>query len=1203
MDNRLESLELQGLKTFATSTQLEFPGKITAIVGPNGSGKSNIADAIRWVLGEQSFSLLRAKKTEDMIFSGSQQRSRAGMAATTITFNNQDGWLPIDYSHVAITRQAYRDGQNEYLLNGQKVRLKDINELLSQTGLSERTYTIIGQGLVDAALALRPDERRKLFEEAAGIGLYRSRKEESLRRLESTRKNLDRVLDILTEIKPRLRSLERQAERYQEHHRLQSDLRLLLREWYGFQWHQKQQDLRNVRNAYQDQELRLHSLRKKHLEAQNKVEETRGKLGAYRKELELNHGELSEYHHKLEQTTRELAIIEERQRSYEGQKGNLQIDIANLEEEIKGLETQQTALEDEVKQRQADFNAAAAEAEDVEQKLKKISQQKEQVEGDLNTVRTARIKLETNKVQLAARLEELGNRINTLNEERRKFLQSMNSLKSEASQAEEHLEDLEKSFLEFQKRFGDQQAKIKTVRERHNEVRDAHNTIVSNLHQHETQLSKLQTQLSLLQQAESALSGYSEGSKTLVEISRKGRLPQGIEPLSQHIVVEERFERAISAALGELTDLLVMPSHSRSVLIEYLETKANERVALVALESNPSNLRNQPIQRSDGVYGYANELITVDKPYKDLIDSLFSDILVVRDAKTAQSLISSLSDAQRVVTLSGLVFHSNGVLISGQSPSGKRIGRTRQQSELQAEFENQEKEVTQLSAEKTKLTALIDSLQTELHNMEQLLDTHEAEKSAVDRKRQGEADALARIGEQLAWHTERLNALDENIHQTQSQVGSTQAALEDFNSQIQAAMNEEQRINVDLNDLPFFEVQQELNHWQAHHVITKNALLTVQQRYQDNSDRANAAKQRLMILQTRFDEIELNLAEIDEKKVALKTSIDEIQEWITAIEKDQIEPISAASEEAEKSVSAMQKLEAHSHQQVIIAERQYTQLDLELSRRQDQLDHLRERIEDDFGLVSFGEGQKYGEPTPLPFNDGLIEDLPRIAEMPERHEDEIKRLKNQMRRIGAINPEAQQEYIEVKERFEFLTHQVADLEKASKDLQEVIKTLDEMMETDFLKTFKSVNQEFSNYFSRLFNGGEAKLVFSEEENPVEGGVDIEARLPGRRQQGLALLSGGERSLTAVALIFALLKVSPPPFCILDEVDAMLDESNVGRFVDVLRELSKIIQVVIITHNRNTVQAADVIYGVTMGRDSTSQMISLKLEDVGDAYFA
>jgi chromosome segregation protein len=355
--------------------------------------------------------------------------------------------------------------------------------------------------------------------------------------------------------------------------------------------------------------------------------------------------------------------------------------------------------------------------------------------------------------------------------------------------------------------------------------------------------------------------------------------------------------------------------------------------------------------------------------------------------------------------------------------------------------------------------------------------------------------------------------------------------------------------------------------------------------------------------QSRFDELTQSLIEIDQQKEDLKNEVEDIQKAIATIETEQLAPLTATNQETEKTISALQKLETHSHQQVIIAERQYTQLQLELGRRQDQLDHLLERIGDDFGLVSFPGDPKYDSASPLPFNGNLVEDLPHVQEVPETHEEDIKRLKSQLRRMGAINPEAQQEYLEVKERYQFLTNQVADLEKASKDLQEVIETLDEMMEKDFLKTFKAVNQEFSVYFSRLFNGGEAKLVFSDEENPIEGGVDIEARLPGRRQQGLALLSGGERSLTAVALVFALLKVSPPPFCILDEVDAMLDESNVGRFVEELRELAKTIQVVIITHNRNTVQAADVIYGVTMGRDSTSQMISLKLEDVGDAYFA
>jgi chromosome segregation protein len=479
----------------------------------------------------------------------------------------------------------------------------------------------------------------------------------------------------------------------------------------------------------------------------------------------------------------------------------------------------------------------------------------------------------------------------------------------------------------------------------------------------------------------------------------------------------------------------------------------------------------------------------------------------------------------------------------------------------------------------------------------------EQEKSAADRKLLDIKDTQARLREQISWHKERLSTLDENMASVQSQVETGQAELTEIERQIGLAEENEQTVGRALKELPLFELEQALNHWQTHQLLAKNALESAGQRYQANQDLIEAGQQRLQVYHTRREGFETNLSEIEQKRSELKQTIEEIHQKIASLEKEQVEPLAAISEQTEKSVAALQKLEAHSHQQVIIAERQYTQLQLELGRRQDQVNHLRERIEDDFGLVSFDGDQKYNGPAPLPFNDSLVEDLPQIQEIPDTHEDDIKRLKNQLRRMGAINPEAQQEYFEVKERFEFLTTQVADLEKASKDLQEVIETLDEMMETEFLKTFKAVNQEFSAYFSRLFNGGEAKLVFIDDENPVEAGVDIEARLPGRRHQGLALLSGGERSLTAVALIFALLKVSPPPFCILDEVDAMLDESNVGRFVEELRELAKTIQVVIITHNRNTVQAADVIYGVTMGRDSTSQMISLKLEEVGASYFA
>ncbi len=500
-----------------------------------------------------------------------------------------------------------------------------------------------------------------------------------------------------------------------------------------------------------------------------------------------------------------------------------------------------------------------------------------------------------------------------------------------------------------------------------------------------------------------------------------------------------------------------------------------------------------------------------------------------------------------------------------------------------------------------QINQTIEKLQAERESLANNLRIAEAEHETARREKQTAADTSTRMEEQIAWQNARMQELDQSQTQTEAHIQEHQDRLDGLQTQIDELLDAEQVQEENVNAVPVFEVQQELNHLQTHQIVTKNALETARQRTHDHHNRVKDAGERLELHLSRLEMIQNGLAEIAAQELILKESVDLISKDIAKIEETRINPLTHSQNEAEQSVIALQKEEDQSHQQVIIAERQYTQLQLELDRRNDQLENLTRRIEEDFGLVSYDYELRMDGPKPLPFEDGTIEDLPIVKEIPENLEGDIKYLKAQIRRIGSINPEAQQEYVEVKDRFEFLTTQITDLEKASEDLRTVINELDTLMERDFLKTFKAVNQEFAVYFTRLFNGGEAKLVFSDEENPVEGGVDIEARLPGRRQQGLALLSGGERSLTAVALIFSLLKVSPTPFCILDEVDAMLDESNVGRFVDLLRELAAKTQFVIITHNRNTVQAADVIYGVTMGRELTSQMISLKLEEVDETY--
>lgn len=1201
MIRRLNSLELQGFKTFATSTRLEFPGQVTAIVGPNGSGKSNIADSIRWVLGEQSYSLLRAKKTEDMIFSGSQHRPRAGMAAITINFNNEDGWLPIDYAEVSLSRRAYRDGQNEYLLNGQKVRLKDISELLAQTGLAEMSYTIIGQGLVDVALALKPDERRKLFEEAAGIGLYQSRKAESLKRLENTRKNLDRVLDIMTEVKPRLRSLERQSARFIEYQRLRADLQVLLREWYGFHWHQKQDDLRNARMAYQNHEHQLSAMRRQHAELSHQVEESRNTLHEKRHALELAHKALSELHRDFEKSSRELAILEERRRSYKQQQQDIEIDLANVEEALSGLETQEIGFTEEIEQRTAEYNAALDEVNAVETKLAEIKRQKEIEEALLSETRNKRIRLETENLKLKARLEELNNRLQSQSIERNKAEASLAALKDESMEVQGKLEEAEKAFLSAEKKLEKLSGSLKEKRARLDELEVQRQSETDKLTSLNATKAKLQAQFDVLQQAEAALSGYSEGSKAILEDSRKGTLPKGIEPLSQHLVVDSKFEKALSAALGELADLLVVPSDARDMIIAYLESKDQDRVALVADSSLENGSITKSVLSSKGVIGLASDLVQVDDRYQSISKAILSQIVIVEDRSSAQTVLPELKNGQKAVTLSGLVFHTNGIITSGQGASAKRIGRTRQKGELEAEISAIETNIQKQNAVISKLNSDLETDRKQYQVAIQSVEQAEEEQKGAYRARQKVQDERSRYEEQIIWHTDRLDALDGSDADIRAQIDQHQLKCDDLEVQVAELTDKEEILQENVNAVPVFDVQQELNQWQTHQIVAKNALGAARQRAQDHQGRLQDAKERLSTYRERIEMIHGGLNDIQQQEGLLKADIDQVSANIAEIEKTQIAPLTQLQNEVEKSVVELQQQEDQSHKKVIIAERQYTQLQLELDRRNDQLDNLVQKIEDDFGLVAFDYEKRMDGPNPLPFDDGTIENLPVVKEIPPNLENDIKQLKAQIRRIGPINPEAQQEYLEVKERHEFMTQQIADLEAASEDLRQVIEELDALMERDFIRTFKAVNLEFSDYFTRLFNGGEAKLVFSDEENPVEGGVDIEARLPGRRNQALALLSGGERSLTAVALIFALLKVSPTPFCILDEVDAMLDESNVGRFIDLLRDLSQRTQFVIITHNRNTVQAADVIYGVTMGRESTSQMISLKLEDVDEAY--
>ncbi|HPH96911.1 MAG TPA: chromosome segregation protein SMC [Anaerolineaceae bacterium] len=1196
MPSRLKSLELQGYKTFASQSMFEFPGTITAVVGPNGSGKSNIADALRWVLGEQSFNLLRGKKTEDMIFNGSDLRAKAGMASATITFDNADGWLPIDFSEVSITRRAYRDGQNEYLLNGQKVRLREISELLAQSGLAERTYTVIGQGLVDAALALRPEERRRLFEEAAGIGLYRSRKEEALNRLDNTRRNLERVQDILAELEPRLASLEKQAKRAIEYERIKADLRVLLRDWYGFHWHQNQYDYKRSLEILHAQEGKLETARQRQQETTLELNQLRSVIQSLRAKLNEWHAQSSQLHNQLEKTSREMAILSERKKSYAEQSQSITADLMRLDEEIQSYQESLVLVSDERKRAQAELEEGRTQVDQQKRELLTRQVERGKIEKLLRENRQMLTATETRLIQARAHRAELANRLDSLQKSRQKSAELLANLEKEAEKALARSKTSEENLKKALEDRESADAALQALRQRISSMDADRRKSVDAVTRLEADRARQKAQLDVLEQAEQSFSGYAEGARALLQALKQGQVKGQGHPLSALLDIPAEYESAIAASLGDLQDMIILSGeNSLEKTLIFLETGGKKRVALLP-ENAPIPFSEPSPFSEDNYIGRAIDLIGKKDALPGAVQRLLSQVYVVKDRQTALNLFQKLPEHARLVTLSGQVFGGNGIIYAGLVGQSGTLSRPRQKRELQESMAGLEQQIKEARDILARFDQTLNGLRKEEEEGVQSLRRMNLQADKQREEHQQARLAYDQAKKQLEWQKNQQSGFDGQISRTEEEIrkadqdiNATSERVSTVNAQIKQQQNS-------LAQLPLEELQSQVNHWETRSAVAERAVRDVDRRLEEKRQvlaqslqKQEGLKKRKADLQQMSGQIDLTENTLREQEIVLSKQLQELQETC-------IDPVEQELAETEKRAAQAQDNDQSALQALNVAERQYTQVQMDVTRQREALESLRRRIEEDFGLVAFEYASTVAGPTPLPF-DGMVEQLPVLKQLPDGLEETISRQKQQLRRMGAVNVEAQQEYQSVKERHEFMISQVADLRKADGDLREIIAELDELMKRDFKRTFNAVAAEFKVMFSRLFAGGSAKLVMIDENNPIDTGVDIEARLPGRREQGLSLLSGGERSLTAVALVFALLKVSPTPFCIMDEVDAMLDESNVNRFCELLSELGRTTQFIVITHNRNTVQVADVIYGITMGKDSASQVISLKLDEV------
>ena len=1133
------------------------------------------------MLGEQSYSTLRARRTADMIFAGSQQRARAGMAQATITLDNSDGWLPIDFSEVEITRRAFRSGDNEYLINGRHVRLKDVADLLATSGLAERTYTIVGQGLVDQALSLRSDERRALFEEAAGITHYKARRAETLRRLEETQRNLQRVQDILEELRPRLASLRRQATRTRNFEQISADLRELLRVWYGYKWEQTKAELRTARHTADTATTAWSSARDALLAQQTRIDETQRRLAETQRAAAERQAARDELRQQTESARRRQAIYRERRAALERQ-------LAESEAERPLVEQQAAAAREAIEAATADLLAAQTELQTHQTHLNEFRAafegqraEKARRQSAVNRLEAEAWQAQTTLAQAEAQLAQLRERLAEQAAAPTEGAPSDDTTDADAPAR------LEAAAGEARAAVAERQA----AREAESRTRNA-------------DIGRLKELRRAARDAESELNRrrheVARQEERVAQLDRQRQRAIALTPervvgqLAGLLRIPAAHETAIAAALGErLAAWLVADGDSlwQAVVAARRADDGDARLVLLAADA-PSPGDRPTTDGQPGVIGWAVDRVAFDDAATPLAARLLGGLLLVEDAAAAYRLARDWPPGYAAVAPDGVVVHSGGLVELPGGATNDVLTRESRRREATAALEQLRTALTARETAAAEQAAAIDALQESVDGRaqeERRLSALEAEATArlaqarqeVERARQQRDFAARRRAERetaARLLQERLSQTEAALARHREQVTATDAALATARAQ--------------LADLPAGEAEQQQQSLRQSLAAAQTILAGRQAVVDSRRATLNQSEGQLNRLRQRLDGLREQLVGLGREEDEAETVV--LEKELTDLE-TALTPLQSSMEADRALLGRLQVdsagLQRHAHD----LETQLTQTRIRQTQHENQIEGLQERIRSDLGLVSLSYDAEQTGPHPLPIRE-VVEELPTVDELPPDIEESIHHYRGQLQRMGPINPDAPTELAATEERFEFLTQQVGDLSGTDAQLREVIAELDELTSKAFAKTVEEVNGIFDQTFQQLFGGGSGRLVMTDPDDPTSSGVEIIARLPNRREQGLALLSGGERSLTAAALIFSLLKVAPPPFCVLDEVDAALDEANVNRFRDVLRELGQHTQFILITHNRGTVQAAQTLYGVSMQPDSSSQVISIKPEE-------
>ncbi|MFJ5713341.1 chromosome segregation protein SMC [Neobacillus sp. NPDC093127] len=1179
----LKRLDIIGFKSFADRISVDFVPGVTAVVGPNGSGKSNITDAIRWVLGEQSAKSLRGSKMEDIIFAGSDTRKALNIAEVTLTLDNQDQGLAIDYNEVSVTRRVSRSGDSEFSINNQSCRLKDIIDLFMDSGLGREAFSIISQGKVEEILNSKAEDRRTIFEEAAGVLKYKNRKKKAEIKLFETQDNLNRVNDILHELESQVEPLQIQASMAKDFLEKKAELEKIevaLTVYEVEDLHKKWENLSNQLEEHQQEELKLSTL----LQVKEaKIVETRDQIAALDESVTDLQNVLLYASEELEKLEGRKEVLKERKKNAAQNKEQLKTNISELTERISQLKKSQEMQAESVKLLGGQVKLLQASLKEKQEKLLLFS---ENIDEKIEGLKSEYIELlndqagAKNEVKyIEQQLEQQERKNARLDAENEKYLQERQIAQTKKFEIQSKLEAIQEKLANQVGTFRDQQRKLETIKGNYQKQEKT-------LYQAYQLLQQAKSRKEMLEELEEDYSGFFQGVKEVLKA--RGNKLKGIEgAVAELVTVPKKFEAALETAFGgALQHIVVDTEQNARTAIQFLKQNSFGRATFLPLnvmKGRPlSSAQLASIQNHPALIGPAVSLVKFDEKYTEVINNLLGNVVITNDLKGANELAKILQYRVRLVTLDGDIVNPGGSMTGGavKQKTSSLLSRKGELEDLKAKLVIME--------EKTAgLEQVVKTLKQDVHLAEAHLEEIRMNGEELRLNEQSIKGDLreAELGEKNI--NDRLAIYDLE----KGQLSDEQAALLKRKTELTISLETYTVTITELDGHIMKLTEQKTNDMTSKETLT-NEINDLKVEFASKNEQFLHTKERFTLIKNDLSESEQKLAVFSEDLNLLtsemtNSSSGEEQLEAAAITKQQdkeatLQLITARRQERLQLQGALEDIELAAkelkrlHKGMIVVlkdeEVKINRLDVELENR---LAHLREEY-----LLSF-EGAKEKYPLTIPS---------------EEAKKKVKLIKLTIDELGSVNLGAIEEYDRVSERYQFLNEQKTDLQEAKDTLYQVIEEMDTEMKKRFEQTFTGIREHFEPTFRALFGGGKADLVLTVPEDLLNTGVEIVAQPPGKKLQNLGLLSGGERALTAIALLFSILKVRPVPFCILDEVEAALDEANVHRFSQYLKRYSEETQFIVITHRKGTMEEADVLYGVTMKESGVSKLVSVRLED-------